>query len=170
MIRRPPRSTLFPYTTLFRSPLTEAARVPVPERLEGSLPTFRVAPAGTTAVPRKVPVTQTRLPAHVDSTHYATAHRSRCLLPPVPKLPSETPLPGAGWAGGLLLPLQPRTPPCEVTTPSFSTCPDPLTLSVPALPVLTTVPPARLTKRPQIMETEAPLLSAKPSVPEFSQE
>src|SRR3712207_7641589 len=27
MIRRPPRSTLFPYTTLFRSPLGEAERV-----------------------------------------------------------------------------------------------------------------------------------------------
>src|SRR5256886_16197095 len=27
MIRRPPRSTLFPYTTLFRSPLTEADRL-----------------------------------------------------------------------------------------------------------------------------------------------
>src|SRR3712207_8531280 len=26
MIRRPPRSTLFPYTTLFRSPLIEALR------------------------------------------------------------------------------------------------------------------------------------------------
>src|SRR3712207_8076309 len=29
MIRRPPRSTLFPYTTLFRSPLAFIARVPV---------------------------------------------------------------------------------------------------------------------------------------------
>src|SRR2546422_7005620 len=27
MIRRPPRSTLFPYTTLFRSPATEFVRV-----------------------------------------------------------------------------------------------------------------------------------------------
>src|SRR3712207_6921302 len=27
MIRRPPRSTLFPYTTLFRSPTTPAARL-----------------------------------------------------------------------------------------------------------------------------------------------
>src|SRR2546427_9194317 len=27
MIRRPPRSTLFPYTTLFRSPQTSAARL-----------------------------------------------------------------------------------------------------------------------------------------------
>src|SRR2546427_7073584 len=30
MIRRPPRSTLFPYTTLFRSPIREAAEHPVP--------------------------------------------------------------------------------------------------------------------------------------------
>src|SRR5438309_9351250 len=29
MIRRPPRSTLFPYTTLFRSAIAEAQRVPV---------------------------------------------------------------------------------------------------------------------------------------------
>src|SRR3712207_7824068 len=28
MIRRPPRSTLFPYTTLFRSPVREAVEVP----------------------------------------------------------------------------------------------------------------------------------------------
>src|SRR5256885_6640344 len=28
MIRRPPRSTLFPYTTLFRSPLRPRSRVP----------------------------------------------------------------------------------------------------------------------------------------------
>src|SRR3712207_7660283 len=34
MIRRPPRSTLFPYTTLFRSPVREAyaSRAPVIER------------------------------------------------------------------------------------------------------------------------------------------
>src|SRR5260370_23075606 len=29
MIRRPPRSTLFPYTTLFRSPLRERCRAPI---------------------------------------------------------------------------------------------------------------------------------------------
>src|SRR2546425_1502256 len=28
MIRRPPRSTLFPYTTLFRSPIDSCARAP----------------------------------------------------------------------------------------------------------------------------------------------
>src|SRR5256885_7179418 len=33
MIRRPPRSTLFPYTTLFRSAIREAARRGDPHRL-----------------------------------------------------------------------------------------------------------------------------------------
>src|SRR2546425_3388368 len=32
MIRRPPRSTLFPYTTLFRSDDARAARAPQPSR------------------------------------------------------------------------------------------------------------------------------------------
>src|SRR2546425_2838956 len=32
MIRRPPRSTLFPYTTLFRSPRVGRARIRVPRR------------------------------------------------------------------------------------------------------------------------------------------
>src|SRR2546426_8649960 len=43
MIRRPPRSTLFPYTTLFRS----RARHPVPAGDEG--PAERDAPAGRQA-------------------------------------------------------------------------------------------------------------------------
>src|SRR5258708_19447306 len=32
MIRRPPRSTLFPYTTLFRSRSTPRPRLPLPQR------------------------------------------------------------------------------------------------------------------------------------------
>src|SRR5688572_33361693 len=32
MIRRPPRSTLFPYTTLFRSPIFEVAGLPARQR------------------------------------------------------------------------------------------------------------------------------------------
>src|SRR3712207_7380641 len=32
MIRRPPRSTLFPYTTLFRSPARDAVRLPRRDR------------------------------------------------------------------------------------------------------------------------------------------
>src|SRR2546422_4000141 len=42
MIRRPPRSTLFPYTTLFRSPAAAAARPPRRHRV-GRQP---VAPLG----------------------------------------------------------------------------------------------------------------------------
>src|SRR2546430_15464102 len=34
MIRRPPRSTLFPYTTLFRSPLQAVQPLPVAEHVE----------------------------------------------------------------------------------------------------------------------------------------
>src|SRR5438552_5223079 len=37
MIRRPPRSTLFPYTTLFRSTRATARPTPVPPRLAGLL-------------------------------------------------------------------------------------------------------------------------------------
>src|SRR5256885_11879442 len=33
MIRRPPRSTLFPYTTLFRSPFTELTDEEIPEKI-----------------------------------------------------------------------------------------------------------------------------------------
>src|SRR5258708_24216634 len=36
MIRRPPRSTLFPYTTLFRSPLCGCQRVAKASRCRGS--------------------------------------------------------------------------------------------------------------------------------------
>src|SRR5258708_18583355 len=46
MIRRPPRSTLFPYTTLFRSP-----RKPPPAACATSLPPG--APPGEAALPRR---------------------------------------------------------------------------------------------------------------------
>src|SRR2546429_1362374 len=58
MIRRPPRSTLFPYTTLFRSPLSLIPKHPLPQQQlsapalrrrpppEGGLPLDRVARCG----------------------------------------------------------------------------------------------------------------------------
>src|SRR3989338_7118481 len=53
MIRRPPRSTLFPYTTLFRSHCTRCGTVPVPESalplLLPELKDFR--PTGSTEPP-----------------------------------------------------------------------------------------------------------------------
>src|SRR2546427_5573592 len=44
MIRRPPRSTLFPYTTLFRSPCSVAARVFREGRIVSYDPTDPTAP------------------------------------------------------------------------------------------------------------------------------
>src|SRR6266511_2083660 len=46
MIRRPPRSTLFPYTTLFRSPAPGSLGRPPP-----APPGRRTAPAGSLAAP-----------------------------------------------------------------------------------------------------------------------
>src|SRR2546425_10719748 len=43
MIRRPPRSTLFPYTTLFRSPLLLALSAAAPHRLAAQSPADRAA-------------------------------------------------------------------------------------------------------------------------------
>src|SRR2546427_9054482 len=51
MIRRPPRSTLFPYTTLFRSRAQARGRGPVPRRLhQGSAPRGRLGHARQPAV------------------------------------------------------------------------------------------------------------------------
>src|SRR6266487_5929772 len=58
MIRRPPRSTLFPYTTLFRSP------APEPDRLAAQLAPHQVVPG---AGDRK----STRLNSSHPSTSYA---------------------------------------------------------------------------------------------------
>src|SRR3712207_8751999 len=49
MIRRPPRSTLFPYTTLFRSPL------PAPRGQDDDRAPPPVAPARTTPSPSAAP-------------------------------------------------------------------------------------------------------------------
>src|SRR5438093_7739379 len=41
MMRRPPRSTLFPYTTLFRSPITQSVRLRAGQRRTDGLPDGR---------------------------------------------------------------------------------------------------------------------------------
>src|SRR3712207_7037655 len=46
MIRRPPRSTLFPYTTLFRSEIRERASAPLPDAaVRGRVEVVDVYPA-----------------------------------------------------------------------------------------------------------------------------
>src|SRR2546422_6421303 len=54
MIRRPPRSTLFPYTTLFRSALRRP-REPEGARLPGRRVRGREPPDGPGAEPRRLP-------------------------------------------------------------------------------------------------------------------
>src|SRR2546422_3751262 len=56
MIRRPPRSTLFPYTTLFRSPGEQEGSWRVCERSTGAAELLdpRVAGIGDVDVPRRV--------------------------------------------------------------------------------------------------------------------
>src|SRR2546422_5183095 len=53
MIRRPPRSTLFPYTTLFRSPTAPSSRGSV--RANASASALAAAPTEKSAVP-SVPI------------------------------------------------------------------------------------------------------------------
>src|SRR3712207_7314786 len=78
MIRRPPRSTLFPYTTLFRSvPVREpprgvrpARRAGAPEPAQGQEPLRRVA-----VVPRAADRKSTRL----NSSHANISYAVFCL-------------------------------------------------------------------------------------------
>src|SRR3712207_7551101 len=56
MIRRPPRSTLFPYTTLFRSRLADLLRE-VSDELAQVEPVIRIAETVPQTVPVTVPVT-----------------------------------------------------------------------------------------------------------------
>src|SRR5437773_8945782 len=65
MIRRPPKSTLFPYTTLFRSPRTGLPRVPCRE------PAHRMAPKRGLHGDRK----STRL----NSSHITISYAVFCL-------------------------------------------------------------------------------------------
>src|SRR3712207_7924747 len=73
MIRRPPRSTLFPYTTLFRSRLVEPAAAVVNVQLTGSsvLPAASVMALVSDAVDRK----STRL----NSSHANISYAVFCL-------------------------------------------------------------------------------------------
>src|SRR3712207_7173687 len=50
MIRRPPRSTLFPYTTLFRSPVPAQAVALASAKTASSIPSTRSPAAANTSV------------------------------------------------------------------------------------------------------------------------
>src|SRR2546425_9652051 len=62
MIRRPPRSTLFPYTTLFRSRADPRRRLRLPGRLGARLRADRARPGGRAPVrPGRRPALPARL-------------------------------------------------------------------------------------------------------------
>src|SRR5256885_11721560 len=73
MIRRPPRSTLFPYTTLFRSLKLEAAlaRLRTPQRIA----VLHYAPIHGTVVPEPPDRKSTRL----NSSHLVISYAVFCL-------------------------------------------------------------------------------------------
>src|SRR2546422_726890 len=104
MIRRPPRSTLFPYTTLFRSPAPRDAASFQPQRsgAPGALPPDRSAPArDEPGDPDDYdPAPAVRTPARTRST----AHRRRDARQPLG--PGLSPRKGAARAA-----LRSRRPP-----------------------------------------------------------
>src|SRR2546427_6742426 len=69
MIRRPPRSTLFPYTTLFRSPLAG---------LTGAGPPGWVEPGGA-PLAGPVPLTGDRKSTRLNSSHSQISYAVFCL-------------------------------------------------------------------------------------------
>src|SRR5256885_12957959 len=71
MIRRPPRSTLFPYTTLFRSRWTAPTGFFLPDRCETHRDTTRLQWNGSPIIDRK----STRL----NSSHLVISYAVFCL-------------------------------------------------------------------------------------------
>src|SRR2546429_3733129 len=88
MIRRPPRSTLFPYTTLFRSPCTRC-RMRVARRTDAT-PTAATAPSRQARSEEHTSELQSRLhlvcrlllekKKHTPTQHPHTTARSRLFL------------------------------------------------------------------------------------------
>src|SRR3712207_8140886 len=93
MIRRPPRSTLFPYTTLFRSPRSRLwvwCRSPRREQLE------RAPPDPQIAFPHRSSCFVDRKSTRLNSSHANISHAVFCLkkkldLPFFPAEPAASP-------------------------------------------------------------------------------
>src|SRR3712207_6892789 len=80
MIRRPPRSTLFPYTTLFRSPVGRGAVYREPPK-RGQLPgePRRPVPVGYFGGGRPVGVQADRKSTRLNSSHANISYAVFCL-------------------------------------------------------------------------------------------
>src|SRR5256885_9156133 len=79
MIRRPPRSTLFPYTTLFRSPgLGDPQRNQTTERTQRTISPAGKAPE-TRAISRPSLNTTDRKSTRLNSSHLVISYAVFCL-------------------------------------------------------------------------------------------
>src|SRR2546430_10561523 len=76
MIRRPPRSTLFPYTTLFRSRQDQDVHLGVAEDPEEVLPEDRIATVGDAV---EVGVEEDRKSTRLNSSHSQISYAVFCL-------------------------------------------------------------------------------------------
>src|SRR2546428_6594924 len=80
MIRRPPRSTLFPYTTLFRSTRIEAEKAEAPVLLaNGNLVTSGDVPGTTPDVTRLPLASRDRKSTRLNSSHDQISYAVFCL-------------------------------------------------------------------------------------------
>src|SRR3712207_7157619 len=87
MIRRPPRSTLFPYTTLFRSELglPHESTISKEEFLEATLDVWKIRPESATRVghpapfPVELPQRLDRKSTRLNSSHANISYAVFCL-------------------------------------------------------------------------------------------
>src|SRR3712207_7585584 len=100
MIRRPPRSTLFPYTTLFRSVRVGAVQAERPLAVDPPLPLVvgEVRPRGAAPEDERAGRTlhQDRKSTRLNSSHANISYAVFCLKKKIPELAaSNLPLPSA---------------------------------------------------------------------------
>src|SRR2546427_6863239 len=79
MIRRPPRSTLFPYTTLFRSPRMIAAQAALAEAKEKLRKAVLAQPPILRNAIEQVKATQDRKSTRLNSSHSQISYAVFCL-------------------------------------------------------------------------------------------
>src|SRR5438445_5309605 len=79
MLRRPPTSTLFPYTTLFRSPLARRRRGRAPERLRAVRRSAFLPAAQASRAPAASPDGTDRKSTRLNSSHANISYAVFCL-------------------------------------------------------------------------------------------
>src|SRR5690348_18115695 len=79
MIRRPPRSTLFPYTTLFRSMTSESPTLPAPERPARRSEAEAIPSRRERSVPHAGIASADRKSTRLNSSHPSISYAVFCL-------------------------------------------------------------------------------------------